>query len=339
MPFRALKDIPIALKVFLAPGLTLCALLLLAGVAFVDLQNAKRHVRELSEGAFETYRLAVAAKDAASEAQVRMLDTILVSATEVDKARVIPRLDVAEKSLERVRLQFDTLYDWIGPASPEAVRLRGSLQAYLMPLGEILHIVRDDPASAWIIVNEVRMSFAQLNEDLTRFQARADALRRSSSQQAVDDAAEAGSIFILIVIVTVGFSVFTTVVAAHSITTPIIRLTRAMSDLAGGNLEVSVPDVHRRDEVGSMAAAMQVFKDGLIEANRLRAEREVARARELERVRQLAEEAESSGSGSTPRSPTCRRGCACSTPTTGWSSPIRASPRSTAWPQTPSNPA
>ena len=292
MTWRGLKDIPITLKVFLAPGLTLCALLLLATVAFIDLQNAKRHVRELSEGAFETFRLTGAAKNAASEVQVRMLDTILVSATEVDKARVIPRLALVEESLERVQQQFESLYDWLGITSPEAIKLRGALQAYLLPLGEILKIVRDDPASAWIIVNEVRQSFARLDDALASFQANADALRRSSAQQAIEDAARAGSVFIVIVVVTVGFSALTTVLAARSITKPLIRLTRAMSDLAAGNLEVSVSEADRRDEVGLMAAAMQVFKEGLIEANRLRAERDIARARELERVRQLGEEAE-----------------------------------------------
>ena len=292
MKLRPLRDIPITFKVFLAPALLLCALLLLAVVAIVDLQNAKLRVRELSEGAFETFRLTVAAKDAASVVQVRLLDAILVSATEVDKARVAPRIAAVEQASERAQARFDALYNWLGTTSSGAVKLRGALQAYLLPLGEVLHIVRDDPASAWIIVNEVRRSFAQLNDDLAQFQAGANALRQSSSRQAIEDAATADSVFFVIVVITVGFSVLVTVLAARSITAPIIRLTQAMGDLAAGNLEVSVPELNRRDEAGMMAAAMEVFKEGLIEANRLRAERDIARVRELQHVKQLAEEAE-----------------------------------------------
>ena len=292
MRWRALKDLPITLKLFLASGLTLCALLLLAAVAFNDLEANKRHFRELSEGAFETFRLTVAAKDAAFEVQVRMLDAILVSATEVDKTRVVPRLEAVEQSLKRAQFRFEALYKWLGADSADAVKLREALKDYVAPLDEVRHIVRDDPASAWIVVNEVRSGFAQLNDRLALSLARADVLRQFSARQAAADAARAGSVFVVIVIVTVGFSALITVVAARSITTPIIRLTRAMSDLAAGNLEVSVPEVRRRDEVGSMAAAMQVFKEGLIDANRLRGERDAARARELERARQFAEAAE-----------------------------------------------
>ena len=292
MKLSALKDIPITLKVFLAPGLTLCALLSLAAVAFFDLQAAKRHVRDLNEGAFETFRLTAAAEDAATEVHVRMLDAILVSATEADKTRVIPRLDAVEQSLRQADARFEALYKWLGPNSPEAARLRAALQAYLSPLGEVLHIARDDPASAWIIVNEAKRSYAELEGEIGASLAGDAALSRSSAQQAAEEVAKAGSTFLAIVIVTAAFSAFVTVVAAHSITRPIIRLTRAMSGLAAGNLEVSVPEVHRGDEVGSMAAAMQVFKEGLIEANHLRGEREVARLHELQRVKQLAQEAE-----------------------------------------------
>jgi methyl-accepting chemotaxis protein len=64
---------------------------------------------------------------------------------------------------------------------------------------------------------------------------------------------------------------------------PLNALTGAMASLADGKLDTEVPGVARKDELGRMAAAMQVFKDNAIEARRLRAEQ----ARQAE----LAEEA------------------------------------------------
>ena len=52
---------------------------------------------------------------------------------------------------------------------------------------------------------------------------------------------------------------------ARSIIGPIRSLTDAMSRLAGGDKSHPVPELHRSDEVGSMAAAVQVFKDSMIE--------------------------------------------------------------------------
>lgn len=59
-----------------------------------------------------------------------------------------------------------------------------------------------------------------------------------------------------------------------SIARPVRGLTRLMNHLTAGDLAVDVGGTERRDEIGDMAQAVQVFKDGLIERNRLQAELE-----------------------------------------------------------------
>ena len=56
------------------------------------------------------------------------------------------------------------------------------------------------------------------------------------------------------------------------LTKPVHNMTDAMEKLADGNLEVEVPGVGKEDEIGQMAAAVQVFKDNAIEVKRLEAE-------------------------------------------------------------------
>jgi methyl-accepting chemotaxis protein len=77
-----------------------------------------------------------------------------------------------------------------------------------------------------------------------------------------------------------------------SVARPIRLMTMAMGRLAEGDLEVEVPDQGRRDEVGAMAAAVQVFKSNAIDRERLaaakRAEAE-AKERRAERMEQLIE--------------------------------------------------
>jgi methyl-accepting chemotaxis protein len=55
---------------------------------------------------------------------------------------------------------------------------------------------------------------------------------------------------------------------------PLNALTGAMNKLAGGDLSTTVPGVGRKDELGGMAAAMQVFKDNAIETERLKIEQQ-----------------------------------------------------------------
>ncbi|MEH3147976.1 MAG: CHASE3 domain-containing protein [Methylobacterium frigidaeris] len=59
---------------------------------------------------------------------------------------------------------------------------------------------------------------------------------------------------------------------------PIRRMTAAMARLAGGDLGTEVAGAERRDEIGAMAGAVQVFKDNLIRTRDLEAEAELARA-------------------------------------------------------------
>ncbi|MFD2233081.1 CHASE3 domain-containing protein [Phaeospirillum tilakii] len=64
----------------------------------------------------------------------------------------------------------------------------------------------------------------------------------------------------------------------RTVSTPITAMTAAMTRLAGGDKGVAIPATERRDEVGAMAQAVQVFKDNLIQAEQLRAAQEQDRA-------------------------------------------------------------
>ena len=59
---------------------------------------------------------------------------------------------------------------------------------------------------------------------------------------------------------------------ARGIIRPLSSLTACMKELAGGNLAVIVPELHRKDEVGEMAHTVEVFKKSGLEVERMKAE-------------------------------------------------------------------
>ncbi len=69
------------------------------------------------------------------------------------------------------------------------------------------------------------------------------------------------------------------------VTGPLDRMTRAMARLADGDNSVEVPMVDRRDEIGGMATALQVFKDNAIENARLQSEQAELKQRAEEEKR------------------------------------------------------
>jgi C4-dicarboxylate-specific signal transduction histidine kinase len=62
------------------------------------------------------------------------------------------------------------------------------------------------------------------------------------------------------------------VLLTRGIARPITRMTSAMTTLAEGDTTVEVPRVNHSDEIGAMAASVQIFKDNMIERQRAQAE-------------------------------------------------------------------
>lgn len=76
-------------------------------------------------------------------------------------------------------------------------------------------------------------------------------------------------------------------VLVRNVAKPVVNITNYMGVLASGNLTQDVPDRDRKDEVGNMATAIQVFKDGMVRAKDLEAEQrmeETAKQKRQEKV-------------------------------------------------------
>lgn len=77
----------------------------------------------------------------------------------------------------------------------------------------------------------------------------------------------------------VGLGATIALFTSRSIAAPIQGMTSAMGKLAGGDTSTAIPCVGRTDEIGEMANAVQVFKENMIEADRLRSEQAQTEAR------------------------------------------------------------
>jgi methyl-accepting chemotaxis protein len=103
--------------------------------------------------------------------------------------------------------------------------------------------------------------------------------------QPVKDMENAAIFFTSIVMV---FIILIALYASRSISKPLSNMSSSMNDLSNGNLETEVPSLDRKDEIGDMAAAVQVFKEKGIELEKANVEAEELKLRaEEERVEQM----------------------------------------------------
>jgi methyl-accepting chemotaxis protein len=85
----------------------------------------------------------------------------------------------------------------------------------------------------------------------------------------------------------VASSIGLVVMVRRRICRPIVDITASMSRLAGGDASGEIPASDRRDEIGAMAAAVQVFKDNMIKADHLTAEQSAQNEIKMRRARVL----------------------------------------------------
>jgi methyl-accepting chemotaxis protein len=158
------------------------------------------------------------------------------------------------------------------------------MQAELLPLTDRIDTEIGDVST--ILGKLVKSSNARLDEATTAN----DAAISASVRFGLVIAAIAATLGALI-----GFTV------TRSITRPVAGMTQAMGTLAGGDTTVEIPARGRKDEIGRMAAAVQVFKENMLETDRLRQEQEAAKQRSEAERRQamldLAAKFESSVGG------------------------------------------
>ena len=127
--------------------------------------------------------------------------------------------------------------------------------------------------ATWFKAASVRIDQLKAVEDRVAL----DLLALASAKRG--DATRAMIWLISILAVSVLATAATVYLMARSITRPVDLLSGAMRTLAGGDMSVAIEGANRRDEIGGMAGAVQVFKDNMIEAERLRNEQAAAEAR------------------------------------------------------------
>ncbi|MDB5600633.1 MAG: methyl-accepting chemotaxis protein [Xanthobacteraceae bacterium] len=115
------------------------------------------------------------------------------------------------------------------------------------------------------------------------YRVRADRLYAEADSRALMSGMLVGGV-LLVVFGVIGGGVW---FVARAIGRPLRAMTGAMQKLAAGELDIEVPARRRADEIGRMAAAVEVFKTNALDRRRLEGEAGEAEAAKLKSERQL----------------------------------------------------
>jgi len=160
-----------------------------------------------------------------------------------------------------------------------ASQLRATWQHFLADAGEAQALAdADERALAEHVV------FQDLRDDEANFKAATDAVLASkradaaAAAEAARSAGHASTLFIIgSLVLAAALSILVGSLIVRRVVTPIMTMTEAMRRLSAHDLTVVIPGTERSDELGEMARATGIFREGMIEAARLAREQEEAR--------------------------------------------------------------
>ncbi|HLZ06127.1 MAG TPA: HAMP domain-containing methyl-accepting chemotaxis protein [Bradyrhizobium sp.] len=171
--------------------------------------------------------------------------------------------------------------------------LTGGLKRYLEDLGRLSNALTKRQELAVMID---RLS-DKMRAEATEIK-RATATIQDATRASVAAAASSASKWMLILSLTsLAFAALVGFAIARSITVPVHSLSGAMRRLAAGDIAIDVPARGRRDEIGQMAATVQVFKENAERIHILQEEKKAgeqhAEAEKRATLMRLADEFES----------------------------------------------
>jgi methyl-accepting chemotaxis protein len=207
---------------------------------------------------------------------------VATDAEKMDLSRTQGRNDQILKSLQDLRGN---------PATPAnvAAALGKMNEAYVERFGQELKLVKEGTVSGKY-EHDVDTYYAESQRGLGAIIGVRDAFY-DNAEQILGSAWSTARVSFLIalagLIAVAASSIGLIIMVRRRVCRPIVDLTSAMSRLASGDIASEISGTERGDEIGAMAAAVEVFKDNMIKADRLAAEKEAENDVKMRRARML----------------------------------------------------
>ena len=162
--------------------------------------------------------------------------------------------------------------------------VRASLQDYQTNFGQVAgaQLKAED-----LYDNVMRPEFRKLDATAETAQKSLDADMASTKQQTDRIISGTTRFETVLAVAALVFGMGLAYLVGRGIVKPIDGITRVMQRLAGGDTSVVVPARDNKDEIGEMALAVEVFKDNMIKADALAAEKRAEQQRKEQRQKTM----------------------------------------------------
>ena len=265
----------------------LICLISLGVVAYVTLDKSEKDFHFLSLSVVPKQRAFASVNDNVVAIQAKIFRYVSWASNSVNKS-VLESLNAEiDSDLRLTDFDFKNLSERTDLTEKENSDLKGLIakwRQYESSARDTLDIGKTDAAMATMMLGEADDKFAAVADGIKGMTNSAALTTDQISRELYTDAARKKIIIAIGAIVALLLSIVAAVLVSRSIVTPVKSVTDAMRRLSSGDTDVEVGYRDRRDEIGQMMEAINVFRKNTIEMRAMEIENLETEKRNLKEI-------------------------------------------------------
>ena len=279
-------NLRIGAKSALAPALGIIGLIAVAAGSILVLERLNQDFRSLNETSFVRFAEATKFERAALRVNAELYAISSIASNANDAKLLAERIAAVRQRLDDLARETAAVTEQAhGAADGKAII--ATMTTYRQGAGEMLDMTTADAGMALLLMGTVQDNFVRLDGLLDALVQAVDRGRSETYQRALISIGMARTGLVAAAILATLLAVLAAVIATRAISRPVVALTAVMTRMAQGSSEPVIAGIERRNELGAMARALQVFNENMIERARLLREQAAERQARLAHARGL----------------------------------------------------
>jgi methyl-accepting chemotaxis protein len=260
--------------VLFAPAFVILVLIGLGAYALQMLRTNQASAEALMSGPVLQAELVADFSSTIWAAQARLYSLMATSASETDQKKIKAVATRTSSTLIEVMEKlkaFDAVKTWEAKTAANLETLRASTTGYVKQAKTVIEMADGEAGTALMLMTSAERSFLVIDKLTDEMTEATKDFRDREIARANIKLHEQGFILAVIALAAVLVGGLVSLLVSMGISQPVVKIAGVIKHIAESNLDVVVPATNRRDEIGIIAKAVQVFKENMVETEKLRA--------------------------------------------------------------------
>jgi signal transduction histidine kinase len=273
--FSFFENLSIQTKAFTASAILLICLISLGAIAYVTLDRTENNLHTLSSTILPKQSEFVLVNDNIVAVHMKTFRYVSWASNGINDTLLRSLSDEIASNLHKINVSLETLSERSDLLAGEQLGLKTLISKwseYESSARDTVEVGSTDAAMATMMLGQTDEKFTAVANDFKTMASSVAEATNIMSTNLYTDSAQKKIVLGIGSVVGLLMSVVATVLVSRSIVTPIRSVTNVMRRISSGDTEVEIGYRDRRDEIGQMVEAINVFRRNTIEMRAMEVE-------------------------------------------------------------------